>query len=197
VEVVKYDDPLLKATVADQAIVERAKALAASFGSALEPIETADFKAMTTGDDLYIYGHGGYSAGGQMILTAAALATRLHGNGLRNVRTIYVEGCQSGSGYAEEVAKALDAKGIIHFSVTGKVTSGSTDVATGARLVLTPSAQEKIDNMRFMDSLDPLGGFNGARIVEEIKSGLTPVAAAGSAVKTVRSLASFDPLVFP
>jgi len=195
VEVVKYNNPLLKATVADQAIVERAQALAASFGSALEPIETANFGAMTKDDDLYIYGHGGYSAGGQMILTAAALAARLHGNGLRAVRTIYVEGCRSGSGYAEEVANALDAKEIKYFSVTGKVTSGST-AATGARLVLTPSAQEKIDNMRFMDSLDPLGGFNGAQIAAEIKSGLSPVAEAASAVKTVRSLASFDPLEF-
>jgi hypothetical protein len=193
VEVVKYDNPMLKAGVQDKGIVERAKALAASFGSALEPIETADLKAMTNADDLYIYGHGGYAAGGQMILTAATLAQRLHDRGLRAIKTICLKGCKAGSGYVREVADAVEAIGIKLSEVTGTLTWGSTDLATGASLALTVEAQEKVDRLRALDLLDPLGGFNGAEINQELKTGTRPVSASGSLV-TVPSLASFDPL---
>lgn len=193
VEVVKYDNPLLRAGVQDKGIVERAKALAASFGSALEPIETADLKAMTGADDLYIYGHGGYAAGGQMILTAATLAQSLHDRGLRTVKTICLKGCKAGSGYVREVADAVEAKGITLSEVTGTLTWGSTDLVTGASLALTVEAQEKVDRLMALDLLDPLGGFNGAEINQELKTGTRPVSASGSFV-TVRSLASFDPL---
>ena len=192
VEVAKYDDLLQRAAVRDQAIVLRAKALAAGFGTPLEPIDGANLGTMTKDDDLYVYGHG-YGAGGQMILTAPQLAQKLYDRGLRVVRKLFLKGCQSGSGYIGEVVTAIEAKEIKYHSVEAPVTSGSTDLSTGRSLALTAASQKRVDDIVAISGLDPLGGnFYLDAINAEARAGLVPIETPG-AVKTVRSLDSFDP----
>ena len=104
-----------------------------------------------------------------MTLTAKELAAKLKQRGLKAGKVIELTGCGSGTGYIEEVDKALRDAGIPCSTIRAAMDNATTDVH-GQRYVLSSEARKKIitaqsgvkrpdnpfdllDNKRYQDEL--------------------------------------------